>query len=97
MDKSYELDYLNLKVQQVPGPNEKFVILTSINIVVCLILLALAVQSLVRIRRVFGTEDKLMVFSLGSLIASVSFLIIYYTLGVEQQFTDDFFSTKLGL
>jgi hypothetical protein len=96
MDKSYELDYLKLKVVPVTGPNEKFVILTSINIVVCLIVLGLAVQSLVRIRRVFGTEDKLMVFSLSSLIASVSFLIIYYTLGVEQQFTDDFFSTNLG-
>jgi hypothetical protein len=96
MDKTYELDYLKLKAVPVTGPNEKFVILTSINIVVCLILLGLAVQSLVRIRRVFGTEDKLMVFSLSSLIASVSFLIIYYTLGVEQQFTDDFFSTNLG-
>jgi hypothetical protein len=38
-----------------------------------------------------------MVFSLASLIASVSFLTIYYILGVEQQFVKDFFSTKLGL
>jgi hypothetical protein len=97
MDKSYDLNYLSLKVVPVFGPNEKFVILTSINIVICLILLGLAVQSLVRIRRVFGTQDKLMVFSLTSLIASISFLIIYYTIGVEQQFIDDFFSTKLGL
>ena len=97
MDKSCELDHLNLKVGAVPGINEKFVILTSINIVVCLIMLALAVQSLVRISRVFGTHDKLMVFSLTSLIASITCLLIYNVIGVVQQFAEDLFSTKLGL
>jgi hypothetical protein len=78
------LYYLEQTPVPAPGPNIPFVVLTSINAVVSLFVLALAIQSLLRVKKIFGYSDKMMIFSLFSIIASISCLIIYNILGVIQ-------------
>jgi hypothetical protein len=78
-------------------PNYKFVYLTSVNITVASLFFIFSCYLMIKVKRFFGFRDLSMFLSILSITLSLVTLIVFLSISISAQFSEDaFFNTHTG-